>query len=118
MKKQDAKIYKELLLDRKTQILNNINIYNNEIKGIDASNLRDDIEIASLDDKINIGYALYAKKLKELNEINIALGKIENDEYGICEMCEEEIDTERLKVKPHAKYCIICREISEKNKNN
>ena len=33
-------------------------------------------------------------------------------------MCEDEIDIERLKVKPNAKYCITCREIIEKNNKN
>jgi DnaK suppressor protein len=51
----------------------------------------------------------------ELMEIEIALAKIKSGEYGICEMCEEEIGFQRLKVKAHAKYCIDCRGIAEKN---
>jgi len=50
----------------------------------------------------------------ELIEIEVALGKIKDKQFGICEMCEEEISMQRLKVKPHAKYCIDCREIVEK----
>ena len=34
----------------------------------------------------------------------------------ICEMCEEEISMARLRAKPTAKYCIVCREIIEKGK--
>jgi len=30
-------------------------------------------------------------------------------------MCEEEIGEQRLKVKPQARYCIVCREIAEKS---
>ena len=44
--------------------------------------------------------------------------KIANKTYGICDMCEEEIGIPRLKVKPHAKYCIACREIIEKTAKN
>ena len=32
-------------------------------------------------------------------------------------MCEEKIQEERLKIKPFAKYCIMCREIIEKENN-
>ena len=50
----------------------------------------------------------------EIDDIDYALTKIKNKTYGICEMCNDEIDIERLKFKPHAKYCIDCREHVEK----
>jgi len=59
-------------------------------------------------------YQIYLKQKQELKEIEEALKKIEEGRYGICEMCDEPISEERLKIKPHAKYCIICREIIEK----
>jgi DnaK suppressor protein len=59
--------------------------------------------------------AIGSQQQVELMEIETALAKINNGQYGICEMCEEEIGFQRLKVKPHAKYCIDCREIAEKN---
>ena len=58
-----------------------------------------------------------AKIDEELAEIEAALGKIKAKQYGICEMCEDDIGFQRLKVKPHAKYCIVCRPIVEKNKH-
>ena len=57
---------------------------------------------------------LIAKQMKKLEEIELALDKMSRGDYGICEMCEEEIDIERLRVKPFAKFCISCREINEK----
>ena len=51
--------------------------------------------------------------MAELEEILVALNKIEKHQYGICEMCEDEIPETRLEVKPFAKYCIDCREIVE-----
>ena len=54
--------------------------------------------------------------MQELQEIETALAKIKVKQYGICEMCEDDIGFQRLKVKPHAKYCIVCRPIVEKNK--
>ncbi len=38
-----------------------------------------------------------------------------NNKYGKCEMCNKQIDIKRLKVKPHARFCISCREVYENN---
>ena len=59
--------------------------------------------------------AIVQQQEQELREINVTLGKISNGDYGTCEMCEDDIGFQRLKVKPHAIYCIDCREIVEKS---
>ena len=74
------------------------------------------------DDSYVVAAALYETKVAnilelqktEINDIDYALTKIKNKTYGICEMCDDEIDIERLKIKPHARYCIDCREHVEK----
>lgn len=43
-----------------------------------------------------------------LNDTIEALERIENNTYGYCENCKEEIDPERLKAYPAAKTCISC----------
>jgi DnaK suppressor protein len=117
MKKSDIEFFKELLLSRKEQVLKNIDGAAKEIRDMDISDARDDADLASLNTSSFIGQALSVQQSKELFEIEYALRKIENGTYGICEMCEEEISIQRLKIKPHAKYCIICREIAEQTKN-
>ena len=42
----------------------------------------------------------------KLNEINEALSRIKEGNYGICEKCKKEIEQERLKANPSAKTCI------------
>ena len=74
------------------------------------------------DDSDVVAAALYESKVAnilelqktEIDDIDYALTKIKNKTYGICEMCDDEIDIERLKIKPHARYCIDCREKKEK----
>ncbi|WP_207935231.1 TraR/DksA C4-type zinc finger protein, partial [Helicobacter cinaedi] len=51
----------------------------------------------------------------EMRDIRNSLQKLKDGIFGICEMCDDEIDVERFKVKPHAKYCINCRELYEKS---
>lgn len=53
------------------------------------------------------------KQFHKLVAIERSLKRIEDGEYGICELCGEPINIERLKVKIFADYCISCREIIE-----
>lgn len=43
-----------------------------------------------------------------LQKISAALERIENDEYGICHACEEDINRKRLDFDPTAVLCIEC----------
>ncbi|MDR2081695.1 MAG: RNA polymerase-binding protein DksA [Campylobacteraceae bacterium] len=117
MKQSDIEFFKNLLLERKEQVLRNIDGAAKEIESMDISDARDDADFAALNVSNLIDHALSVQQSQELFEIEYALNKIEKGTYGICEMCEEAISIQRLKIKPHAKYCIVCREISEKEKN-
>jgi DnaK suppressor protein len=44
----------------------------------------------------------------KLQNINMALEKIEKDKYGVCEKCQREIPLERLNVSPESKFCLDC----------
>lgn len=117
MKKQDIVALNDLLLARKEQIIKNIVDTNKEISELDASDARDEADFASINLSKMIDQTLNAKQSKELIQIDSALSKIKNNIYGICEMCEENISLQRLKIKPHSRYCIICRELAEKENN-
>jgi DnaK suppressor protein len=59
-------------------------------------------------------YGLCNRNNRSLREIEQALQDIENNEYGICKRCEENISIKRLKVRPVARYCIDCKTELEK----
>lgn len=44
----------------------------------------------------------------ELEQINTALARIEQNEYGSCTLCKKAISAERLKAIPYADRCINC----------
>lgn len=44
----------------------------------------------------------------ELSRIDAALRRIDQDEYGDCLKCGEEIAPERLRVDPAAAFCVDC----------
>jgi len=54
------------------------------------------------------------REREKLRNIDEALLKIDEGEYGICEECEEEIPVGRLKIVPFARYCVKCKSDIEK----
>ena len=116
MQTSELDYFKEILESRKNQINSNINGVNDELSQLNALELNDEGDHASVNNNSMIESAIVQQQMKELEEIDITLEKIAKGNYGICEMCEDKIGFQRLKVKPHAIYCIDCREIVEKSK--
>jgi DnaK suppressor protein len=50
------------------------------------------------------------RESKLLKEVRAALARIEEETFGICLRCEEDIPEKRLKAVPWAAYCIACQE--------
>jgi len=50
---------------------------------------------------------------QKLLQIEAALKRIENDDYGYCQECGDDIALARLEVDPAALLCIRCAEASE-----
>jgi DnaK suppressor protein len=45
-----------------------------------------------------------------LREVKAALARIDDDSYGICEICEDAIKPRRLNAVPWTRYCLPCQE--------
>ena len=116
MQQSELNYFKDILESRKQQIMVNILDVNKELDQLNSLELNDEADHASVNNNSMIESVIVQQQDKELKEIDITLNKIAIGEYGICEMCEDKIGFQRLKVKPHAIYCVACREIVEKSK--
>ena len=116
MQESELKYFKDILESRKAQIIKNISGVNAELKQLSSLELNDEGDHASVNNNSMVESAIVQQQEKELQEIDVTLNKIMSGTYGTCEMCEDPIGFQRLKVKPHAIYCIACREIVEKSK--
>jgi len=110
----EIEFFKKALEERKLKIEQNLNITSTEMNCMKRNELKDEGDHAAMSLETAVDNAILSQQSKELAEIELALDKIENNLYGICEMCEDEINIERLKVKIFARYCITCREVVEK----
>ncbi len=61
-------------------------------------------EVEEYDNLLSLEHNLELK----LKDVNLALEKIEKEDYGKCEKCEKEIAEERLQACPEAKLCMKC----------
>ncbi len=111
---EELHTFEEKLTARKAQILKNLDDTYGVMSQLRGMELREEGDLAAVATETDIDNALVSRQRKELAEIEIALGKIKDGTYGICEMCEEPIGKARLEVKNYARYCITCREIVEK----
>ncbi len=48
-----------------------------------------------------------------LEQIELALRRMDQGTYGVCERCGREIDFARLKAQPYARFCMACQRLIE-----
>jgi len=51
----------------------------------------------------------------ELGQIEIALQRIVQGRYGLCDLCEKKIPVGRLNALPYSVMCVACQQQAEKN---
>jgi len=76
-----------------------------------------DIEELGLIDMLEeTGIAVADVKRQELEQMDEALRRLEEGTYGVCSVCEEDIDEQRLKAMPYATTCVRCAAKGETKK--
>ena len=114
MDKKRLDYYKKKLLARREELLKTI--ARTEEEGRQA----DDDPTVDLADKAANSYTkefLFGMTNTDralLNQIDVALKRIAEEEYGTCMNCEEEMQQKRLEAVPWARHCINCQEKAEK----
>lgn len=58
--------------------------------------------------EFNLG--IMSNEREQIQKIDEALRRIDNDDYGTCQLCQKPITKSRLNAIPHARYCKKCQE--------
>ena len=92
---------------------------NNTITDLMDSTIKavDPVDQASLEADRNFRLRIRDREGRLIGKIKQALGRIEDGTFGICETCGGEISIERLKARPVATYCIVCKSKMEAIEN-
>ena len=107
----------EMLMQRKKVIQSNIDDGIDNLSKLNNRDCKDELDFAEASSDSFTSEIIAVQQSAELLEIKTALKAIKDGEYGICQMCDEDIAIGRLKAKPFARYCTPCREIYEENNN-
>lgn len=73
-----------------------------------------DVATDNFDREMQYGYATAEQKM--LYEIDAALTRLKEKNFGQCQTCQADIPLKRLLVVPYAKLCIKCQEQDDKKK--
>jgi len=114
----DMRTLTGMLLAKRNEILGNMTEMESEAlrrDRTDLSNVPFHMADAGSDNyEIDNTLGLMNSERRILVEIDAALGRIENGEYGICRGAGERIPKKRLTAIPWAKYCVNCAALAEK----
>ena len=99
----------------KNAINQSIKDISSKIVDLNVDSDGDECDVMQASVILDIAYAEKNRNTFKLRNMIAALHKINNNEYGYCEECGEEIAIKRLQIFPDAKYCIFCAEKIEKD---
>jgi DnaK suppressor protein len=111
MNKMDAEKYKVIIEDRMKTLFG----YTVDME-VDEDG--DEIDLAQSSFLSSMAYLQRDRNNDKIALLDEALNRINNETYGYCEECDEEIGRKRLDVFPEAQYCIQCAENLERGSKN
>ena len=110
MTKANLKQIKQRLLEEREALIGKLN--GNDLS-IDDSETPDPVDLAVRNYSKNVMLAVSENESKQLVLIDEALRRIEDEEYGECQNCENAINPKRLAAIPWARYCLDCQALLE-----
>ena len=113
MDQKKLKLYRDKLVLKKQEILEAYNKNVNYGKEADGEGAQDIADKASNSYTKEFLFSLSNSERDMLQLLDEALFRIEHDRYGVCVVCEDEMDRKRLEAVPWAKRCISCQEKQE-----
>ncbi len=114
MNKQQLKKFKQLLTEKRDEIVKKAKQTLEEDMALDANDLPDEMDLASSEYLQSFTFRLRGREKVFLDKIDKALRKIEDGSFGTCEECGEEISVKRLEARPETTLCIRCKEDQER----
>ena len=84
------------------------------IAGDNPPEVLDFKDVAAEETRAVVDEAAYAHATDELSRIVLALRRVDDGTYGLCEDCGEAIDERRLRALPATPFCTACQTIHER----
>jgi DnaK suppressor protein len=112
--KKELKKFQELLEEKRKTVLDRARQMMSEGMVLDTNDLPDEMDLASSEYIQSFEFRLRGREKFLLSKLDLALKKIEEGTFGVCETCEEPIGKKRLEARPETSLCIKCKEDQER----
>jgi DnaK suppressor protein len=106
MTNAELKAYKKILIAKEAELVGALR--NRE--GIEIEKSPDALDEVQRAAERELAIRTLDRESSLLRNVRAALARIEEESYGICLHCEEDISPKRLNAVPWAPYCISCQE--------
>jgi DnaK suppressor protein len=114
MEKKKLKTYRERLLQERDALLGVVGRNEDYGREADTEATQDPADKASNSYTKELLFSQSTNDRIILTQIGEALERMEQEEYGSCANCGQEIQPKRLDAVPWTRYCIKCQELMEK----
>jgi DnaK suppressor protein len=115
LNKKELKKFQELLEEKRKAVLERARqMLSVENMALDTNDLPDEMDLASSEYLQSFEFRLRGREKSLLSKLDLALKKIEDGTFGVCEICEEPIGKKRLEARPETTLCIKCKEDQER----
>ena len=113
--KKELKKFQELLEEKRKAVLERARqMLSVENMALDTNDLPDEMDLASSEYLQSFEFRLRGREKSLLSKLDLALKKIDDGSFGICENFEEPIGKKRLEARPETTLCIKCKEDQER----
>ena len=112
MSKNQMKHFKDILAEWKNELSHDIDKTVSHMQD-ELTSYADPNDRASQESDMALELRNRDRERKLIKKIEQTIRNIDNDEYGYCEQCGEEIGLNRLQARPTATLCIDCKTLDE-----
>ena len=113
MDQKKVKAFRERLLQKKREILEAFRKNKNDGMEADGEATQDIADKAANSYTKEFLFSLSSTERDLLQMVDQALLRIDERRFGVCAVCEEEMNLKRLEAVPWAKLCLSCQEKQE-----
>jgi len=99
----------------RSELLGDVEKSNQNLKESEAGQMADISDHAARTYSRQLEGELGEQEWQKLKQVDMAIEKIAEGEYGVCAQCEASIPEARLKVVPYTEFCTQCLSEMEKN---
>ncbi len=113
MNKKERDDFRKLLYEKKQAIVHKLSELTNDSKEMETNVAMDAVDKAETSYTKEFLLSLSDQDREQLLLIDDAIKRLQRDEFGVCQLCHQEIGRKRLVAIPWTAHCIDCQQKAE-----